>query len=97
VVERVGGAPVRRWLYQDGLNPVAELDGAGNLVQRFVYATRAHVPDLVVRGADVYRVVTDPLGSPRRIVDVATGAVVQALDYDRKRSTEPSLGLMALV
>jgi RHS repeat-associated protein len=27
-------------------------------------------------------VVTDPLGSPRRIVDVATGAVVQALDYD---------------
>jgi YD repeat-containing protein len=41
----IDGVPVQGFLYQDQLNPVAELDGDGNIASRFVYGTRAHVPD----------------------------------------------------
>ena len=36
---------MKQWLYRDQLNPVAELDGAGDLVAQFVYGSRGHVPD----------------------------------------------------
>jgi hypothetical protein len=61
---------------------VAELDGAGNLVSRFVYASRSHVPDYLVKGGVTYRIVTDHLGSVRLVVDATTGAVAQRIDYD---------------
>jgi len=34
---------------------VAELDGAGNVVSRFVYATRGNVPDYMEKGGSTYR------------------------------------------
>ncbi|MEZ4253786.1 MAG: RHS repeat-associated core domain-containing protein [Polyangiales bacterium] len=78
----------RFWVYQDGLNPVAQLNASGQLELLFLYGTQAHVPDLVVevRGpgaADdvVYRVVTDQVGSVRRLVNVETGAVAASFDY----------------
>ena len=39
----------RYWLYQDQLEPVAELDDQGQLVTRFLYATRAHTPDALIK------------------------------------------------
>ena len=45
VGKKVDGVLVKQWLYRDQLNPVAELDGAGNLVAQFVYGSRGHVPD----------------------------------------------------
>ena len=80
--KRVNGTLVQGWLYQDQLNPVAELDGAGNVTARFVYGSRPNVPDTVLTGGNTYRVVSDHLGSPRLIVDTSTGAVAQRLDYD---------------
>ena len=76
------GAVTHRWLYQNQLNPIAELDSAGALVSRFVYGSRANVPDYLVRGGAVYRLVTDHLGSVRAVVDTATGAVAQWTAYD---------------
>ena len=76
------GAVTHRWLYQNQLNPIAELDSAGALVSRFVYGNRANVPDYLVRGGAVYRLVTDHLGSVRAVVDTATGAVAQWTAYD---------------
>ncbi|MGD9127713.1 MAG: hypothetical protein PVH19_10075, partial [Planctomycetia bacterium] len=32
-------------LYKDALNPIAELDGSGNVVSRFVYGSKFNVPD----------------------------------------------------
>jgi RHS repeat-associated protein len=61
---------------------VAELDGAGNVVARFVYGTKANVPDYMEKGGVTYRILSDHLGSVRLVVDVATGAVAQRLDYD---------------
>jgi RHS repeat-associated protein len=82
IAKRVDGTPVQGFLYQDRLKPAAELDGAGNVVSRFVYATRVNVPDYLIKGGATYRVLTDHLGSPRLVVNASTGAVVQRIDYD---------------
>ncbi|MBK8939706.1 MAG: hypothetical protein IPM79_19315 [Polyangiaceae bacterium] len=82
VGKRVNGALVKGWLWRGQLQPVAELDGAGNVVARFVYAGGINVPALIVTPSATYRLVTDHLGSVRRVVDVGSGAVVQELDYD---------------
>jgi hypothetical protein len=68
-------------LYKDQLNLVAELDGAGNVVARFVYGTKLNVPDYIVKGGVTYRIISDHLGSVRLVVDSATGAVAQRMDY----------------
>jgi RHS repeat-associated protein len=80
--KRVNGVLVQGFLYENQLNPIAELDGSGNIVSRFVYASRANAPDYIIRGGATYRLIADHLGSPRLVVDVATGAVVQRMDYD---------------
>jgi RHS repeat-associated protein len=69
-------------LYEDQLRPAAQLDGAGNLVSRFVYATKLTVPDYIVRDGVTYGVISDHLGSVRLVVDTASCAVAQRLDYD---------------
>ncbi|MBK6514678.1 MAG: hypothetical protein IPG04_11280 [Polyangiaceae bacterium] len=82
VGKRVNGVLDRGWLWRGQLQPVAELDGAGNVVARFVYAGGVNVPALMVTPTATYRLVTDHLGSVRQVVDVAAGTVVQELDYD---------------
>jgi RHS repeat-associated protein len=73
---------VQQWLYRNQLNPIAELDGAGNIVAQFVYGARSNTPDYMVRGGVAYRILTDRLGSPRLVVDASTGAVVQRVRHD---------------
>jgi RHS repeat-associated protein len=80
--KRVNGALVQAFLYQDRLRPIAELDGDGGVVSRFVYATGGSVPDYMVRGGVTCRIVTDHLGSPRLVFDVATGQILQQMDHD---------------
>ena len=80
--KKVDGVLVQGFLYQNSLNPIAELDGAGNVVSRFVYASRANVPDYLIKGGTTYRIIADHLGSPRLVIDAATGAVAQRMDYD---------------
>jgi RHS repeat-associated protein len=82
VGKRVNGALVQGFLYQDSLRPIAELDGAGSVASRFVYANGGSAPDYLVKGGATYRVITDHLGSPRLVLDAATGQVAQRLDYD---------------
>jgi RHS repeat-associated protein len=78
----VNGTLTRGWLYQDGLKPVAELDGAGNVVSRFVYGGKANVPEYLVKNGAEYRLITDQLGSVRLVVNAADGSIAQRLDYD---------------
>jgi len=79
---KVNGTLVQGFLYQNGLNPVAELDGSNNIVSRFIYASRANAPDYMVKGGTTYRIIADHLGSPRLVIGTATGAVAQRMDYD---------------
>jgi RHS repeat-associated protein len=69
VAKKKNGVFVKRWLYRDGLSPIAELDGSGNLVSRFVYGSRKNVPDRILRDGKSYRLISDQLGSPRYAVN----------------------------
>jgi len=82
VGKTIDGVLVQGWLYRDQLEPVAELDGAGNVVARFVYATKGHSPDYMLRDGRTYRILSDHLGSPRLVVNADTGAIVQRMDFD---------------
>lgn len=80
--KKVNGALVQGFLYQSDLAPIAELDGNNNLVSRFVYATGVNVPDSMIKNGVTYRLIKDHLGSPRLVIDIATGAIAQQMDYD---------------
>ena len=82
VGKKVNGTLVQAVLYQDQLKPIAELDGSGNIVSRFIYGIGVNVPDYMIKGGATYRIIKDHLGSPRLVVDVATNSVAQQLDYD---------------
>ncbi len=82
VGKKVNGALTQGFLYQGCLNPIAELDGDGNVVSVFVYGSKANVPDYMLKGGKIYRILSDHLGSPRLVIDIADGAVVQRMDYD---------------
>jgi RHS repeat-associated protein len=75
VAKKVNGAAVRKWIYEDGLKPVAEFDGSGTLLARYL-------DGVTVKGTTSYRVVADHLGTPRLLVNSTTGAVGQRLDVD---------------
>jgi RHS repeat-associated protein len=70
------------FLYQDSLNVVAQLDGSGNVVARFVFGSNPNVPDYFVNSSGTFRILSDHLGSPRLVVNVATGSVVEEIDFD---------------
>ena len=80
VGKSVNGTPTKRFVTL-GLRTLAELDDAGTVVSRFVYAGGA-APAYMVKAGQTYRLVTDHVGSVRLVVDVATGAVAQRIDYD---------------
>ncbi len=80
--KRIDGTPVQAWLYRDQYFPVAELGGNGALVSRFVYASREHIPDYMVRDGMTYRILTDHIGSVRLVVNAQDGSIAQRLDYD---------------
>ncbi len=80
--KKVNGTLVQAFLYEDQLNPITELDSGGNVTARFVYASRANVPDYLIKGGNTYRIIADHLGSPRLVVDAVTGQIAQRLEYD---------------
>jgi len=80
VRKTIDGVPVKGWLYADQLRPIAELDGTGAVVSRFVYGTKPNVPEYVIKNGETYRIVSDNLGTPRVVVHATTGAIVQRFD-----------------
>ncbi len=81
ITRSVGGTLERAWLYQDALNPIAELDPDGTVVTRFIYGSRANVPDYILKDQVRYRIITDLRGSVRLVANSATGEIIQRLDY----------------
>ena len=96
VGKKVNGTLVKSLLYQDQLEPIAELTGT-TLENRFIYASTSHSPDVLFKGGQTYRIVADHLGSPRLILSVTSGAVAQRMDYDELGTTtlDTSAGFQA--
>ncbi|MGB0873327.1 MAG: hypothetical protein ACPGYP_09375 [Solirubrobacterales bacterium] len=70
VARQVNGQTTSAYLYAPGMiNPVAELDENGNLEASFIYATKSHSPDYMVKGSVAYRLIGDQLGLIRLVVD----------------------------
>lgn len=63
---------------------MAELDGSGNVVARFVYCGcgQDNVPAYLEKGGVTYRIISDHLGSPRLMVNTTDGTIGQRIDYD---------------
>ena len=80
--KEVNGTLTEGFLYDGQLEPVAELDGSGNVVEQFVYGTRPNVPDYIIKGGVEYRVISDQIGSPVLIVNATTGAIAEQISYD---------------
>ncbi len=79
--KKVNGTMTQGFLYQDQLNPVAELDGSNNVDSRFVYGSKSNVPDYMIKGGITYRIISDHLGSPRLVVNINDGSIAQRMDY----------------
>ena len=69
-------------LFDGALQPAASTDDVGNVTARYVQATQAITPDVMIGQTATYRVIGDRLGSVRLLVDIATGGIAQRLDYD---------------
>jgi RHS repeat-associated protein len=82
VGKMVNGTLSQGWLYQDQLRPVAQLDGANNVVARFVYGSKPNVPDYMVTSGGTYRILSDHLGSPRAVVDANSRSVIETINFD---------------
>ncbi len=82
ITRKSGNTITQRFLYGSGLGPIAEVDATGDTITTFVYGTRVNVPDYMIRGGKTYYFVHDYLGSVRAVVDLASGNIEQALDYD---------------
>ncbi|TLY22776.1 MAG: RHS repeat-associated core domain-containing protein [Nitrospirae bacterium] len=80
--KKVNGTLVQGFLYQNQLNPVAELDGTGTVVSGFVYGSKANVPDYMIKAGVTYRIVSDHLGTPRLVINTTDGSVAQRMDFD---------------
>jgi RHS repeat-associated protein len=73
----------QQFVYDSQLRVAAELSNNGATVTSvFVYGTKANVPDYMIHGSALYRIISDWVGSVRLVVNAATGAIVQELDYD---------------
>jgi len=82
VGRKVDGTMTHGWLYSGQLQIVAELDGNGATVSRFVYGSRSNVPDYMIKGGATFRILSDHVGSPRMVVNASSGALIQAITYD---------------
>ncbi len=82
VAKLVNATLTQGFLYRNAINVAAVLSGSGSVVEQFIYGTRANVPDYLIYAGGNYRVVSDLVGSPRAVVNAATGAVVETMSYD---------------
>ena len=69
-------------LYQGQLRPVAQMDSSGNLIARFIWGQKLNTPEYIVKGGVKYRLVTDPRGSVRLVLNADDGTVAQRIDYN---------------
>lgn len=82
VARKVDGTTTNRFLYGQGILPIAELNADNSVKSQFVFASKAHVPDYTIKNGVNYRIVTDQTGSVRLVVNATDGTIAQRIDYD---------------
>jgi RHS repeat-associated protein len=84
--KKLNGISQKHWIYDAKNRIVAETDGNGNITKRFAYGSKTNIPDFVIDYVtqDLFRIVSDNLGSPRLIMrPTPTSAYyVEHIEYD---------------
>ena len=78
----VNGVRKQVYAYQSGNQIIATYDGLNQLEAQFIYGSKGHSPDYMIKLGTRYNIVSDELGSVRLVVNSATGEVVQQMEYD---------------
>jgi len=69
------GVLQQQYVWSGALRIAAELNASGAVTRRFIYGNKPNVPDLIAQldpgGTKLYRVLTDHLGSPVYVVNIA--------------------------
>jgi len=79
--KKVNGLLIGGFLY-GGPRILAQTDAKNNIVSEFVYGSRVTTPDYMIFRGETYRIFSDQLGSPRLVVNAATGEIAERVDYD---------------
>lgn len=66
----------------DSSRPIVHYNSNDHSYVEYVYASASHSPDYIVRKGKAYRLLKDHLGSPRLVISVVDGTVMQRIDYD---------------
>ena len=77
-----GTTPVTHYIWNSSNQLIGTADGSGVLEARFIYGSKGHVPDYMVKNSENYQIVTNHLGSPVVVVNASTGVVAQEIVYD---------------
>ena len=77
----VNGNFMSRYVWQDQLRLVAELDSNNNVKSRFVYVEGVNSPEYMVKDGRKFMFVKDQRGSVHLVVDSETGEVKQKMRY----------------
>ena len=80
--KKVNGKFLIGWLYQDQLNPFAEIDSNGVITSQFIYGDKWHVPSQMIKNGITYRIISDHLGNVREIINQNSGEIIQKIKYD---------------
>lgn len=71
-----------RYLYEDNYRVSAQVNNSGQILKTYMYATSPYVADYMTVSGVTYRLIKDHLGSPRLVVNVSDGTVIQRMDYN---------------
>lgn len=80
--KKVNGVLTQGFIYQSQTQIAAELDGNGNVLKQFVYASKMNVPDYMYYKGVYYRVVSNQVGTPEYLVNASTGAITESYNFD---------------
>ena len=85
---KLNGTTVENYFIWNSLNQlIGVMDSSGSLTARFVYGSKSHVPDYMMKNNINYQIVSNHLGSPVAVVNATTGAVAQEIKYDEFGAT----------
>lgn len=79
---RENGVLKKNFMYESENRIAAELSPVGDVLKEYIHVTNVTTPDIVRANGNVYRVITDHLGSVRLVVNVADGKAIQRIDYN---------------
>ncbi|MFV3409683.1 RHS repeat domain-containing protein [Bdellovibrio bacteriovorus] len=82
VVKIKDGVIQSRYLYDGQLRIISMYNEATRVSKEFAHGGRVNTPVYMSSAGKIYKYIVDHLGSPRLLVDVSSGKIVQEIEYD---------------